>query len=158
MPRHYRPRFAGSSFYEPSPRHNPSALTAADERLIAQFVAGTNHEMEHTDKWYEAAGTALDHLREDRRYYTKMKKVFPAEGRRDAAAVKKVGHGLRFNPAEKGTTKCRCGDILDCKRCKATGYCGPYGDTCEWCEGSGQREAYCRMHEDPESPDYQGDD
>lgn len=74
-------------------------LTARDEDLLAQFIAGTNHEMEHTDKWYEAASTALDHLRENRRYYSVMKRAFPEEGERDAAAVQLVDRGLRFpNP------------------------------------------------------------
>ena len=74
-------------------------LTKKDEDLLAQFIAGTSHEMEHTDKWYEAARTALDHLRENRRYYSVMKRAFPEEGARDAEAVQLVGRGLRLkNP------------------------------------------------------------
>lgn len=77
---------------------SPKGISLEDEDLLAQFIAGTNHEMEHTDKWYEAARTTLDHLRENKRYYSVLKKVFPAEGARDAAAVQMVGRGLRFNP------------------------------------------------------------
>ena len=136
-------------------RSHRGVLTVAEENIIAQFIAGTSHEMEHTDKWYEAGSTALDHLREDRRYYSKMKRAFPEEGERDLAAVHLVDRHMRLNPDESPPPRprCRCGELVMCYRCRGTGYCGPHGDCCDRCEGHGQYGAYCRVHEDQDEQD-----
>ena len=57
---------------------------------MTELKKGTDHEMEHTSSRGRARKIALDHLKKDPRYYSKLEKCMPNESREYTAKFAKA--------------------------------------------------------------------
>ena len=69
------------------------------ENLMSQFKLGMKTEMEHTDNKKQAKEIAMDHLAENPKYYTKLKKAKLEEAIGKSLATAALGLGLMANPS-----------------------------------------------------------
>ena len=69
------------------------------EDLTSQLRLGIKTEMEHTDSKKQAKEIAMDHLSEDPKYYTKIKKAKLEEAIGKSLATAALGLGLMGNPS-----------------------------------------------------------
>jgi hypothetical protein len=69
------------------------------ENLMSQFKLGMKTEMEHTDNKKQAKEIAMDHLAENPKYYTKLKKAKLEEAVAKSLATAALGLGLMGNPS-----------------------------------------------------------
>jgi hypothetical protein len=66
----------GQTVWPPVERAKSRALTPYD---LKELDAGCLVELEHTNSRFKACKIALDHLREDPRYYSKLCTIWPKE-------------------------------------------------------------------------------
>jgi len=69
------------------------------EDLMSQFKLGIKTEMEHTDNKKQAKEIASDHLAENPKYYTKLKKAKLEEAIAKSLVTAALGLGLMGNPS-----------------------------------------------------------
>jgi len=69
------------------------------EDLMSQFKLGIKTEMEHTDNKKQAKEIASDHLSENPKYYTKLKKAKLEEAIAKSLVTAALGLGLMGNPS-----------------------------------------------------------
>ena len=69
------------------------------EDLTSQLRLGIKTEMEHTDNKSKAKEIAMDHLAEDPKYYTKLKKAKLEEAIGKSLATAALGLSLIGNPS-----------------------------------------------------------
>ena len=61
------------------------------KQFLKQLVMGIKEEKEHTDDLIERAQIALDHLKEDKLYYSKIKKVLKENMKNNSVEVEYLG-------------------------------------------------------------------
>ena len=110
------------------------------EELTKQFLQGFKKEFEHTKNEKEASEIAMDHLSEDPKYYTKLKKVEADEatgtGSSGAYSAPLFGGDDKFIKKSDSETPKK----VETKEATTSGSVGAYETTAVWAKSTGKKD------------------
>lgn len=110
------------------------------EELTKQFLQGFKKEFEHTKNEKEASEIAMDHLSEDPKYYTKLKKVEADEatgtGSSGAYSAPLFGGDDNFIKKSDSETPKK----VEAKEATGSGSVGAYETPAAWAKSTGKKD------------------
>lgn len=110
------------------------------EELTKQFLKGFKKEFEHTKNEKEASEIAMDHLSEDPKYYTKLKKVEADEvtgtGSSGAYSAPLFGGDDNFIKKSDSETPKK----VEAKEATGSGSVGAYETPAAWAKSTGKKD------------------
>lgn len=110
------------------------------EELTKQFLQGFKKEFEHTKNEKEASEIAMDHLSEDPKYYTKLKKVEADEatgtGSSGAYSAPLFGGDDKFIKKSDSETPKK----VEAKEATGSGSVGAYETPAAWAKSTGKKD------------------